>query len=92
MRPETKTKVRPLGGGHRLKGHDQFVALTEADQVAVQHIRQAGSLLVAIGAYLHDECAIGFAQVTVAAENALAVEGEADAVGQFCGAELATHV
>ena len=26
---------RALGGGHRLKGHDQFVALTEADQVAV---------------------------------------------------------
>ena len=60
--------------------------------MAVQHIRQVGSLLVAFGAHLHDECAVGFAQVTVAAENAVAVEGETDAVGQFCGAELAAHV
>ncbi|BAI65656.1 beta-glucosidase-related glycosidase [Rothia mucilaginosa DY-18] len=60
--------------------------------MAVQHIRQTSSQLVALGTYLHDEGTVDFAQVTVAAENTIAVEGEAQTVGQFCGAELAAHV
>lgn len=37
--PKRRLRDRLLGGGYHLKGYGQFVALTEADQVAVQHIR-----------------------------------------------------
>lgn len=88
----TRTGLHRLGGGYRLKGHDQFFTFTEADQVAAQHIRQTSGQLVISGAHLHNEGALGFAQVAVAAENAVAVEGETQPVRQFCSAELAAHV